>query len=217
MATDDSTNSLRLNSVDRRGRHIDPAALVAAEAVFQRPLELGTKLGVDSAVVANMLEEIAAEASLQLTWRAGVPEAAPIRNLSGYVFRAFERDVNRLKRKEIALLDSDTPRFTLAQRWVDPSRQLEMKVLSEECLARFDFEVGDICSRWMVGYPWDEIGKIHGISGHAAELRFWNAVRRMRKQLAKGRKSLLRTTRTDQNEELKPAMRTDAQKKATSA
>jgi hypothetical protein len=217
MATDDSTNSLRLNSVDRHGRHIDPAALAAAEAVSQRALELGTKLGVDSAVVANMLEEVAAEASLQLTWRAEVPEAAPIRNLSGYVFRAFGRDVNRLKRKEIALLDDDTPRYTLAQRWVDPSRQLEMKILSDECLAQFDFEVGDMCSRWMARYSWDEIGKIHGISGHAAELRFWNAVRRMRKQLAKRRESLLRTTRTDQNAELKPAMRTDGQKKTTSA
>lgn len=217
MATDDSTNSLRLNSVDRHGRHIDPAALAAAEGVFQRALELAINLGIDYAVVANMLEEVAAEASLQLTWRAGVCEAEPIRNLAGYVFRAFVRDLNRLKGKEIALLDEDTPRYTLAQRWVDPSRQLEMKVLSDECLARFDFGVGDICSRWMAGYSWDEIGKVHGISGHAAELRFWNAVRRMRKQLGKRRKSLLRTTRTDQNEELKPATRTDAQEKETSA
>ena len=217
MTTDDSTNSLRLNSVDRNGSHIDPAALAAAEAVFPRALELGINLLVDSAVVANVLEEVAAEASLQLTRRAGGREAAPIRNLAGYVFRAFEREVNRLKQKEVALLDDDIARHTLAQRWVDPSRQLEMKVLSDECLARFDFEVGDICSRWMAGYSWDEIGKIHGISGHAAELRFWNAVRRMRKQLAKRKKSLLRTTRTDQNEELKPAMRTDAQKEETSA
>jgi hypothetical protein len=217
MATDDSTNSLRLNSVDRHGRHIDPAALAAAEAVSRRALELGIKLGVDPAVVANMLEEIAAEASLQLTWRAEVPEAAPIRNLAGYVYRAFGRDINRLKRKEIALLDDDTPRYTLAQRWIDPWRQLQIKILSDECLARFDFEVRDMCSRWMARYSWDEIGKIHGISGHAAELRFWNAVRRIRRQLAKAKKSLLRTTRTNQNEELKPAMRTDGQKKATSA
>ncbi len=217
MATDDSTNFLRLNSVDRHGRHIDPAALAAAEAVFPRALELGINLLVDSAVVANVLEEVAAEASLQLTRRAGVREAAPIRNLAGYVFRAFEREVNRLKQKEVALLDDDIARHTLAQRWADPSRQLEMNVLSDECLARFDFEVRDMCSRWMAGYSWDEIGKIHGISGHAAEVRFWNAVRRIKARLAKGRKSLLRTTRADPNEELKPAMRTDAKKKATSA
>lgn len=123
MATDDSTNSLRLNSVDRHGRHIDPAARAAAEAVFQRALELAINLGIDYAVVANMLEEVAAEASLQLTWRAGVCEAASIRNLAGYVFRAFVRDLNRLKRKEIALVDEDTLRYTLAQRWFDPSRQ----------------------------------------------------------------------------------------------
>lgn len=217
MTTDDSTNSLRLNSVDRHGRHIDPAALAAAKGVSQRALELAINLGIDYAVVANMLEEVAAEASLQLTWRAGVCEAAPIRNLAGYVFRGFVRDLNRLKRKEIALLDEDTPRHTPAQRWIDPSRQLEVKVLSDECLAQFELQVGDICSRWMAGYSWDEIGKVHGISAHAAELRFWNAVRRIRKQLAKRRKSLLRTTRTDQNEELKPAMRTDAQEKETSA
>ena len=62
MATDDSTNFLRLNSVDRNGSHID---LAAAEAVFPRALELGINLLVDSAVVANVLEEVAAEASLQ--------------------------------------------------------------------------------------------------------------------------------------------------------
>jgi hypothetical protein len=164
-----------------------------------------------------MLEEGAAEASLQLTRRAGVGEAAPIRNLAGYVFRAFVRDVNRLKRKEVALLDDDTARHTLAQRWTDPSPQLEMKVLADECLALFDFEVKEMCSRWMTGYSWDEIGEIHGISGHAAEVRFWNAVRRIKARLAKGRKSLLRTTPADPNEELKPAMPTDAKKKATSA
>ena len=60
MTTDDSTNSFRLNSVDRHGRHIDPAALAAAEAVFQRALELAINLGIDYAVVANMLEEVAA-------------------------------------------------------------------------------------------------------------------------------------------------------------
>jgi hypothetical protein len=215
MATGASPSSLRLNSVDRQGRHIDPAVLAAAEAVFPRALEYGTNLLGDAAVVANTLEEVAATVSQLIARRDPPGEPAPIRNLPGYVFRAFVRQANRLKSKELAVLDAAIAGQTLAQRLADPSRQLEMKILVDECLAQFDFTARDMCWRRLEGFTWDEIGPVHGLSGHAAEVRFRNAVRAVNAKLARSRKPLPRATQTAQNEESKLATEIDDGKRPT--
>ena len=218
MTSDDSTSSIRLNSVDQHGRQIDPEVLAAAETVFQRALNHGMDTLGDSAVVANTLEEIAATVSVHLARRNASADAAPIRNLAGYIVRAFARRLNRLKRKEVALLNSVNAGETEA-RSVDPSHQLEMQILLHEYLARFDFEEKDMCWRRLEGYTWDEIGKVHGISAHTAEVTLLNAVRRVKAKLAKIKrtKSLPSTCQTDQNESVSPAVRIDVKKKAKSA
>ena|SRR5579883_2690082 len=215
MASGAAPSSFRLNSVDRHGRQIDPVVLAAAETVFARALEYGTNLLGDPAVVANTLEEVAATVSQLIARRDPPGEPAPIRNLPGYVFRAFVRQVNRLKSKELAVLDAAIAGQTLAQRLADPSRQLEMKLLVDECLAEFDFVERDMCWRRLEGFTWDEIGPVHGLTGHAAEVRFRNAVRAVRAKLARSRKPLPRATQTAQNEELKPAAETDDEKRTT--
>jgi hypothetical protein len=215
MASGASPSSFRLNSVDRDGRQIDPAVLAAAETVFPRALEYGTNLLGDPAVVANTLEEVAATVSQLVARRDPPGEPAPIRNLPGYVFRAFVRQVNRLKSKELAVLDAAIEGQTLAQRLSDPSRQLEMKVLVKECLAQFDFTERDMCWRRLEGFTWDEIGPVHGLSGHAAEVRFRNAVRAVKAKLARSRKPLPPTAQTAQNEQLMPALEADDDKRKT--
>jgi hypothetical protein len=215
MASGASPSSFRLNSVDRHGREIDPAVLAAAESVFPRALEYGVNLLGDPAVVANTLEEVAGTVSQLIARRDPPGEPAPIRNLPGYVFRAFVRQVNRLKTKELAVLDAAIAGQTLAQRSADPSRQLEMKLLVDECLAQFDFTERDMCWRRLEGFTWDEIGPVHGLSGHAAEVRFRNAVRAVKAKLARSRKPLPPTAQTAQNEQLMPAMEDDDDKRKT--
>ncbi len=215
MASGASPSSLRLNSVDRQGRQIDPAVLAAAEAILPRALDYGQNLLGDPAVVANTLEEVAATVSQLIAPKDPPCEPAPIRNLPGYVFRAFVRHVNRLKSKELAVLDAAIAGQTLAQRLADPSRQLEMKILVDECLAQFDFVERDMCWRRLEGFTWDEIGPVHGLSGHAAEVRFRNAVRAVKAKLARSRKPLLPNAQTAQNEQLMPAMEADDDKRKT--
>ena len=215
MASGASPSSFRLNSVDRHGRQIDPAVLVAAEAVFPRALEHGVNLLGDSAVVANTLEDVAATVSQLIARRDPPGEPAPIRNLPGYVFRAFVRKVKRLKNKELAVLEAAIAGKKLAQRLANPARQLEMKILVDECLAQFDFMERDMCWRRLEGFTWDEIGPVHGLSGHAAEVRFRNAVQAVKAILARSSKPLPRITETAQNVESKPATESDDEKRTT--
>ncbi len=60
MAANGSPLVSGLNPVDRLGRNIDPEVLAAAEEIFPRALEHGLKSLGDSAVIANVLEEVAA-------------------------------------------------------------------------------------------------------------------------------------------------------------
>ncbi len=212
MAADHSRVFFRLNPVDRLGRNIDPTVLAAAEEVLPRALEHGLNLLGDSAVVTNILEEVAAEVSRVVASKHAPGAPMPIQNLAGYVFRGFVRRVNRLKRKELILVsegDGQPP----TSRWADPSRQFETKILVDECLAQCDFVTGDMFWRRVQGLSWSEIGKIHGLSGHAAEVRFRHALRRVQARLTNGRRSLPYTTRADRTKDLKSAMQTDAEKK----
>jgi len=90
-----------------------------------------------------------------------------------------------------------------------------MKILVDECLAQFDFIERDMCWRRLEGFTWDEIGPVHELSGHAAEVRFRNAVRAVKAKLARLRKPLSRATETAQNQESKPAAESDAEKRTT--
>lgn len=213
MAANGSPRVSRLNPVDRLGRNIDPEVLAAAEEIFPRALEHGLKLLGDSAVIANVLEEVAA-AVTRVVSKTEAPrgDPVPIKNLRGYVFRAFVRHANRMRRKQLVLVSSNGDGQASTPRWADPSRDFETKILVDECLAQCDFVTQDMFWRRVQGFSWAEIGEIHGLSGHAAEVRFRHALRRAQARLGSGSSSLSCTTRTDRIEELKSAMRTDAEK-----
>ncbi|MFB3918168.1 MAG: hypothetical protein ACE14M_15675, partial [Terriglobales bacterium] len=63
-------------------------------------------------------------------------------------------------------------------RWTDPSRQLMIKILTDEFLARCDPVTQDMFALRMRGFSWEEIGRINGTSAHAAEKKFSQAFRR---------------------------------------
>ncbi len=191
MAANGSPHSFRLNAVDRHGRNIDPAVLAAAEEVSPRALDHGLKVIGDAAVIANALEEVAAVVSRVVARSvAARGDPAPIKNLPGYIFRAFVRHVNRLKRRQLVLVASDGDGQASAPRWADPSREFEMKILVDECLAQCDFVAQDMFWRRVQGFSWSDIGKIHGLTAHAAEVRFRHALQRAHARLTTGRRQL---------------------------
>jgi hypothetical protein len=183
MAAEGSRSLFRLNAVDRRGRRIAPAVLEAAEGIYSRALEHGVKLLGDPAVVTNMLEEVAATVSQ--TARVKDPPDKPMqdRELRLYLFRAFLRQVNRLKRKDPNLVSLSEVVAVSNPPWADPLRELEDKMLLDECLALCEPWVEDMALRRVQGFSWDEIGETYGVSGHAAEARFGHALGRARERL----------------------------------
>jgi DNA-directed RNA polymerase specialized sigma24 family protein len=209
MAAQGSPVPRRISPIDRHGRDIDPAVIAAAEEVYARALEHGLKLLGDPAVVVDALEQVAAAVSRLI--RTEAPPGVPaIKNLPGYVFRAFIRHINRLKRKQLVLVRSNGDAGQ--PRWTDPSHELDLRILLHECLAQLDFVTRDMFLRRSQGFSWSEIGKIHGLSGHAAEVRFGHALRKAQVRLTNGRRSLPCTTRLALTDELKPAMRSNAEK-----
>jgi hypothetical protein len=214
MASDSSPAFFRLNSVDRLGRKIDPAVLIAAEEVFPRALEHGTKLSCDPAVVANVLEEVAADLSERIEGKDGAGTGTPIRNVPGYVFHSFVRQLNRLKSKQLVLVSAEASNIALTARWADPSAEFETKILVDEYLAQCDFVIRDMFWRRAHGFSWGEVGEIHSMSGHAAEVRFRRAIGDAQKRLAKGKTTASKKP-ADRIEELRLATQSDVKKQTT--
>jgi DNA-directed RNA polymerase specialized sigma24 family protein len=180
MAAEGSRSVFRLNAVDRRGRKIEPVVLEAAEGIYSRALEHGLKLLGDPAVVTTALEEVAATVS-RVT--KGKDPPAQVRDLRAYMFRAFLRHVNHLKRKELAAVALSEAAHKSDPPWADPSREFDNKILLDECLAQCDFIAQDMAWRRMQGFSWEEVGKVHGLSAHAAEARFSHALQQARERL----------------------------------
>jgi len=189
--------------------------LAAAEEVFPRALEHGLNMICDPAIVANVLEEVAADVSRRNEGKEGSGQARPIRNLPGYIFHSFVRQLNRLKSKELAVVSSDATDMVQTSRWADPSAQFETKILVDECLAQCDFVIRDMFWRRVQGFTWEDIGKIHDLSAHAAEIKFREAIESVRARLTKPKRPAPGRTPAARIEELKPSVRSDVKKHTT--
>lgn len=157
--------------------------LEAAEAIYSRALDHGVKLLGDPAVVTTALEEVAANVSRVIETKDPPGDPLPIRDLRLYLFRAFLRQVDRLKRKELAIVSLTNVAQVADPPWANPFEQFENKLLLDECLATCDSVTQDMASRRMGGFTWEEIGRAYELSAHAAEARFSHALRRARKRL----------------------------------
>ena len=183
MSAKGSRSLVRLNTVDRRGRKIEPAVLAAAERIYPRVLRHGLKLLDDPALITDALEEVAAAVSRMLRAKCSTDKALPLQDLRAYIFRGFLRHVNRLKSKEVEVISITEVAGPAGTPWVDPSRQLETKILLDECLARCDFVAQDMAWRRILGFSWEEVGEVHGLSAHAAEARFSHSLHKLKERL----------------------------------
>jgi DNA-directed RNA polymerase specialized sigma24 family protein len=182
MAGPVPSGSFRISPVDRLGRRIDPAVLAVAEEIRPVAVAHGLKLLGDPAVVANLLEEAAAIVSRRLESQRSQTASQQIHSVPRYLYTCFIRKVNRVKRKQlvtVGLIETVRPK----PAWADPSAQLDMKILADEVLAQCDFITQDMFWRRTEGYSWEEIGRVHEISAHAAEKRFSQTFQQVRGKL----------------------------------
>lgn len=173
--------SFRISPVDRLGRRIDPVVLAAVAEILRSAVSYGMKRLDDYAVTANLLEEAAATVSRRLHTRRSGNDGQQIRNVPGFLLFCFKRKVYRVKRRQIEMV-----RLGEADSLVsaDPSAQFLMKILADECLARFDCVTRDIVMRRVFhGYSSEQAGGVHGMSAHAAQERCRHAFQQLRKKL----------------------------------
>ena len=176
-----SENRFQLSPVDRLGRAIDPVVLDAAAQIGPRAMSYAEKLLIDPALAADLLEECAAAVSRVLQKPRPLTDH-PIRDVQAYLFRAFIRRVNKNKRRMPVPGNPGNPfdaEFQAAQHF-------EAKILIDELLTRCDPITRDMFYRRIQGFSWKEIAKVYSISAHAAESRFSQALRRVRKKLGMG-------------------------------
>ena len=180
MADESLQGKFTISPMDWRGRTIAPEVLSVANQIRKNALRYAEQALGDPAVAASLFEESAATVSrLFVQQREG---KSAIRNLSAYLFRAFIRRVNRVKRRETLLMERLSQEFERSGEFIS-SRNLELKILIDEILSRGDPTTRDMFYRRVEGYSWKEIGRVYGISAHAAESRFSQALRRLRNRL----------------------------------
>jgi len=173
--------AIRVSPVDQRGRPISPRVLMAAEQVSRRAMYHAGKLLIDPAVAANVLEETAAAVSRVLETKD--TDRNSIRDLESYLFRAFLRRLNRIKKQELLTAQALELEEFGSQISHDPRRTLEMKILVDELLMQFNPMMRDFFCRHSVLSSWREVGEVYGISAHAAESKFSQALQTVKKRL----------------------------------
>ena len=128
------------------------------------------------------MEEAAATVSRALASKKNCPQTN-IRDLPSYLFRAFIRRVDKIKKRQLALVgDLAVPTFGSGNS-TDPQASVEMKILVDELLARCDPKTREMFYRRIEGFSWKEIGRSYGISNDAAKVRFSEALRRIGEKL----------------------------------
>jgi len=170
-----------VHSVDSRGRPIDPDVLNIARLIAARLIRFADELIKDSALATSMLEEAAVSVSRVIRKRTKLNEP-PIARIEAYLFRAFIRRVNTARRKQILLWSAMiSPNSSPGGR--GHAEKVELKILADEFITRCDAVTRDMLYRRIQGFSWREIGKIYGISAHAAEARFSQRLKKVRRRL----------------------------------
>src|SRR6266702_2864625 len=103
-------------------------------------------------------------------------EPAVLEAAEGIYSRAFEHGLRLLG-------DPAVVTTALEEVAAIVSRALSNKILLDEVLAQCDFIAQDMAWRRMQGFSWEEVGKVHGLSAHAAEARFSHALQQARERL----------------------------------
>jgi DNA-directed RNA polymerase specialized sigma24 family protein len=179
MAKSPPGGKFRISPIDSQGRTIDPEVLAVAYQIGERALGFAEKALGDPAVAISVLEETAGAVSRVVNAQRQ-HRGTGVQNLGGYLFSAFVRRVNRLKRRELRVAESLSNESLTSQEYPD---RLEKELLITELLAQCDPVTREMFRRRSHGYDWDSIGKKFGISGHAAESRFSQAMKRLKKRL----------------------------------
>jgi DNA-directed RNA polymerase specialized sigma24 family protein len=177
-----------ISTVDQTGRTIVPEVLLAAQSIRQRAMRFVEKELGDPAIAASLLEECAADVSRALYGSKGRgPDATPVGNLAGYLFRSIVRKVDRRKLKELPVAFS-SERLVHLQSF-NPARRLERRLLTIELLARCDNFTRQAFEWRRRGYTWQEISKAYHISAHSAESRYSQGLQKLRKEMQTIRQS----------------------------
>lgn len=169
-----------LSPFDHRGQAITPQVLSAAEEIRRRAIRHAERVSIDPAMAANLLEDAAAAVSRALSTRHGNEEA--INNLEAYLFRAFLRRLNKMQKRQLHLDEAIGFLASTPKTW-DTRSAVEMKILLDEFLMKCDPEMRDVLYRRIAGYSWKEIGWAYRISSHAAESKFSQALRKVKRKL----------------------------------
>jgi DNA-directed RNA polymerase specialized sigma24 family protein len=172
---------IKISSVDQHGRAIAPEVLTAAHDIGRRALRLAEKELGDPATAASILEHSAALVSRALYSSPSAVRNCTVKNLQGYLFRAVVRNVDRLKLKELPTISG--PEAVLQRHAYNPSSNLETLLLTNELLAKADNFTRRVFQLRVEGYSWKEIGPTFGIDAHAAESRYSQGLKRIRKGL----------------------------------
>jgi len=173
--------NLRISPVDRRGYTIGHPVLVAAEEIGRRAMEHAEQLLFDPAIAATLLEEAAASVSRALLSKRHSRQAG-VRDLPSYLFRAFIRRINRAKKRQLIQEAAILAHLAESPNSTDPN-DLDLKILVDELLTRSDPVTREMFYRRIQGFAWKEIGFSYGISEHAAESRFGQAIHKLAKKL----------------------------------
>ncbi|MCI0626527.1 MAG: hypothetical protein L0387_33575 [Acidobacteria bacterium] len=181
MAEQSRQSTFLISAVDRLGRRIDPGVLAEVEQLGPRAIQYGEKLLRDPALAISLLEESAATVSRVIRIKRN--DGSGISNLGAYIFRAFVRLVNKTRRKDLLLCNQAALTAGSLRKPIGGSEDLELKIFLTEFLSRCDPVTRDMFYRRMQGFSWKEIAGVHGISPHAAESKFSQALRRVRKKL----------------------------------
>jgi DNA-directed RNA polymerase specialized sigma24 family protein len=170
-----------ISSVDQHGRAIAPEVLAAAREIRRRALRLAERELGDPATAASILEQTAAKVSRTLYYSSSVVRDPSVKNLRGCRFRAVVRNVDRMKLKELPTISRSEA--VLQRHAYDPSSSLEILLLTNELLAKADNFTRRVFHLRAEGYSWKEIGPTFGIDAHAAESRYSQGLKRIRRAL----------------------------------
>lgn len=183
----DPHDSFWMPDHDPQGGPIDQRIINAAQRIWPQVVETSRRNLRDQHLAFQLLEMSVYAVSKAIKRRHG---REPIEDLDAYLFLAFRRFLNRIKKKEEAIEAIEQEEVIEWNKLRLEGRSLSLfdkDLLVGQIIESMDLRTRDIYLMRVAGLNWSEIGQELGMSGNEAGVVYNQGLKRTKSKLLKGK------------------------------
>jgi RNA polymerase sigma factor (sigma-70 family) len=165
---------------DKNGRAVDPRLIEIGYKLFPKVMSFAIQLGLpDTSCIPEIIERVIHAASRNHSNGSSIQES------SQYIYSACKYEIFHLANREWLTEPANHEDFEAAidLRTLDSEADIHRRMRVEQALSHMQGRQRDLLILFSQSYPWDQIGRLLGMTPESARTLCYRLIRRIRQAM----------------------------------